>query len=344
MPGCRPCSGPSGSTGWPIDTGGHANLLAADGLLNLPAEQHSHGVKRLAVVEATRGSFGEAGRAISRRTGTAIGRRQVESLSARAAADVEDFYTARRPPVAQHTDLLVISAEGHGIVMRPDSLRPQTAAKAAAASSKLKTRLPKGEKRNRKRLAEVGAVYDHPTPRTAAEVMEPRDQAEQSGATVPRPKHKWVTASVVDDAAQVLTGVFDEAERRDPDHRRTWVALVDGDHHQIDRVKAESAALRVEVAIVIDFIHVLEYLWAAGWCFFTEADPAAKEWGRNRANAVLAGRATAVAAGLRRPASAQRLPPAKHKKADDADRYLNNKVATWTTPPPWLPDGRSPPA
>jgi len=166
----------------------------------------------------------------------------VESLTARAAEDVGDFYATRRPPPAPDNDLLVISADGKGIVMRPDSLRPQTAAKAAAASTKLQTRLSKGEKRNRKRLAEVGAVYDlTPAPRSAGEVMAPSEERDQPVA-VPTAKNKWVTASVVDDAAEVLTGVFDEAERRDPQHQRTWVALVDGNNHQINRVKAESAA------------------------------------------------------------------------------------------------------
>lgn len=53
--------------------------------------------------------------------------------------------------------------------MRPDALWPATAKAAAKATGKLKTRLSKGEKRNRKRVAEVGAVYDlTPFPRTRA--------------------------------------------------------------------------------------------------------------------------------------------------------------------------------
>ena len=309
---------------------GHANLYAADGLLNLPAERHSHGIRRLAAVEASRGSFEEAAASIGGRTGTPIGKRQVESLTARAAADVGDFYATRRPPPSAENELLVISADGKGIVMRPDSLRPATAAKAAGASAKLKTRLSKGEKRNRKRLAEVGAVYDlTPAPRTAADVMDPDHDNEDQQPTAPngpRAKNKWVTASVVDDAAHVLNDVFDEAERRDPTHRRTWVALVDGNNHQIDRVNAEAADRGVEVTVLIDLIHVLEYLWAAAWCFFAEADPAAEDWVRDRALAVLEGHARAVAAGLRRRASTERLPAQKRIKADQAARYLVNKA------------------
>jgi len=223
-------------------------------------------------------------------------------------------------------DLLVVSADGKGIVMRPDSLREATAAKAAAAATKLTTRLSKGEKRNRKRLAEVGAVYDvAPVPRIPQDVMGPHDEGEPLAAA-PEAKNKWVTASVVDDAAEVLKDVFEEAERRDPKHRRTWVALVDGNNHQIERVQAEATMRGIDVAVVIDFVHVLEYMWAAAWCFHAEGDPSAEAWVRDRALAVLEGNARAVASGLRRRATAERLSAEKRKKADEAARYLTNKA------------------
>jgi len=305
---------------------GHANLYPADAALNLPVERHSHGLRRLAAIEASRGSFDEAKAALGRVTGTSVGKRQVEALTARAAADVTAFYATRADLPVADTDVLVISADGKGIVMRPASLRPATAAKAQQATRKLATRLSKGEKRNRKRLAEVGAVYDlTPTPRSPADIMGDAD-ADTPSPPAAAAKNKWLTASVVNDAAQVLAAVFDEAERRDPHHRRKWVALVDGNNHQIDRIKAESAARNIQVPIVIDFVHVLEYLWGAAWCFFTEADPAAETWVRQRAQAILTGKATDVAAGIRRRASTLRLSAAQRRKADQAARYLTNKA------------------
>ncbi|MGH8920063.1 MAG: hypothetical protein ACRD0H_17320, partial [Actinomycetes bacterium] len=151
---------------------GAENLYPADAALNLPEERHSHGLRRLAAIESTRGSYDDAAEAIERATGVAVAKRQVEGLARRAAADVEDFYaTVEREPAAGD-DVLVLSVDGKGIVMRPDSLRPATEKAAAAAVSKLETRLSKGEKRNRKRMAEVGAVYDlAPVPRRPAEVL-----------------------------------------------------------------------------------------------------------------------------------------------------------------------------
>jgi hypothetical protein len=304
---------------------GHANLYPVDGQLNLPQECHSHGLRRLAATEAARGSFEEATEAISRACGQKIGKRQTETLTADAAVDVEGFYATRQLEPAADGDVLVISADGKGIVMRPESLRPATAAKAEAATNKLGCRLSKGEKRNRKRLAEVGAVYDiTPAARTASDIMNLGDQTEAVPA--PGAKNKWLTASVVDDAKVVLAAVFDQAERRDPDHHRTWVALVDGNNHQIDRIETEAATRGITITIVIDLIHVLEYLWAAAWCFYPEGDPAAQVWVADRALAVLEGNARPVAAGLRRRASTEKLSAAKRKKADEAARYLTNKA------------------
>ena len=101
---------------------------------------------------------------------------------------------------------MVISADGKGIVMRPDALRPATAKAAAAATNKLACRLSKGEKRNRKRLAEVGAVYDlTPLARAPADVLATKAAATPTPA--PKPRNKWVTASVVEDAATVIAKV-----------------------------------------------------------------------------------------------------------------------------------------
>lgn len=317
---------------------GHANLYPADGWLNLPTEQHSHGLRRLAALEASKGSFDEASAVIGRVTGHPLGKRQAEELTARAAGDVEDFYATRRPRPGDTGDVLVISADGKGIVMRPEALRQPTARKARAATNKLATRLSKGEKRNRKRLAEVGTVYDlTPVPRRAADVLGDQN-TEQPRAPAPVAQNKWVTASVADDAAQVLGEVFDEAERRDRAHTRTWVALVDGNNHQIQRIEAEAADRGVQVTVLIDLVHVLEYLWAAAWCFFDEADPDAEAWVRHRALAVLDGQARQVAAGIRRRASSMGLSRAQRTKADACARYLVNK-ATYLDYPTALASG-----
>jgi hypothetical protein len=259
---------------WAYREPGRPNLHPADAVLNLPPEKHSHGLRKLAAIESSRGSFDAAVEAIERGTGQRLGKRQVEDLANRAAVDFDDFYRQRAAPVGKVTDVLVLSCDGKGVVMRPGSLRAATAKAAANGNPKLKTRLSKGEKLGRKRMAEVGAVYDTtPIPRRSSDIL-PGNDAERADATAgPIARNKWLTASVVDDAATVITTIFDEADRRDPQHQRTWIALVDSNVHQIQRIQAEATQRKTTVVIVVDFVHVLEYLWKAAWSFHREVLP-----------------------------------------------------------------------
>jgi hypothetical protein len=306
---------------------GQGNLCPADALLNLPVETHSHGLRRHAAIEASRGSFDDAAVAIKRTIGQQLGKRQLEGLAQRAAGDFDGFYAARQR-TGEPGDALVISCDGKGVVMRADALRAATRRQAQGTKTKLKTRLSKGEKRNRKRMAEVGAVYDiTPTARTAADIL-PADDAQRAAATPPpAAKNKWLTASVVADAATVVAEIFDEAERRDPNHARDWVALVDGNNHQIDRITTEAKTREVNVTIVVDLVHVLEYLWKAAWSFHREGDPAAELWVRRHAQQILAGHATRVAGQIRRQATNAALDPPARTGADTCATYLTNKRA-----------------
>src|SRR5205814_304673 len=129
-------------------------------------------------------------------------------------------------------------------------------------------RLSRGEKRARKRMAEVACVYDlTPTPRTVADILPADGQPRGKTRPAPTAHGKWLTASVTDTTTAVICAGFDEATRRDPDQKRAWVALVDGNRHQIDRIRAEARARNLTVPTVVHRVHGLEYLWAATWCF-----------------------------------------------------------------------------
>jgi hypothetical protein len=115
-------------------------------------------------------------------------------------------------------------------------------------------------------MPEIGAVYDAtPAPRTAADIL-PSAAPGYEPAPGPVAVNKWLCASVVTAPAAVIKRVFDEAERRDPKHRRTRIALVDGANHQIDRITFEARKRELKVTIVVGFVHVLQYLWNAANC------------------------------------------------------------------------------
>jgi len=302
-----------------------ANLYPADAVLNLPMGKHSHGLRRLAAIEAARGSFEQASAAVERASGVRVGKRQLEALAGAAATDVAGFYAQHQPPTCPDTDLLVLTFDGKGIVMRPEALRAATAKAARATGRKLATRLSPGEKHGRKRMAELAGVYDAtPAPRTPGDVIS-RPGQPRTGKAGPHARGKWLTASITNDIPAVITTAFDEAHHRDPDHHRPWIALVDGNTTQIEAIKAEATRRQTDITIVLDFIHVLEYLWKAAWSFFEPGDPDAEDWVADQATKILDGKATTVAAGIRRRATRFGYSPTERKGADHAATYLTSK-------------------
>jgi hypothetical protein len=107
---------------------GEENRYVADGVLNLPDEHASHGVRRLAALGAAAGSFEGATGQVRERTGLDLGKRQVEELAVRAAVDFDAFYAERVTEADEERergedDVLVLSCDGKGIVMRTEALR-----------------------------------------------------------------------------------------------------------------------------------------------------------------------------------------------------------------------------
>ena len=175
---------------------GRPNVHPLDAALNLPEEKHSHGLRKLAAIEAARGSMEAAGAAVTRATGVRIGKRQLEELARRCAAHVEAFYLQRLASPAPEGWPLVLTFDGKGIVMLPEALRPATAKAAASAESKLATRLSPGEKNGRKRMAELACVYDAaPVPRTPEDVIStPAQKRRKNKAQASKPKKKGKAA------------------------------------------------------------------------------------------------------------------------------------------------------
>jgi hypothetical protein len=301
---------------------GQANLYPADAALNLPTELYSHNLRRHAAEEAARGSFHEAVAAVERACGQHVPKRQLEELVRRSAADFDRYYASAERQEASPGDVVVMSADGKGIVVRSEALRPATA--AAATSEEGATRLSKGAKRYRRRMAEIGVVYvATPAARTPEDVMgSDEDLGGRERSPGPVARAKWLTASVADDAADVIAEVFAEADRRDPRHERAWVALVDGNRHQIDVIKKQAKKRKVKVTIVCDFVHVLQYLFGAASCFFPAGSPAAEAWVKEKALEVLRSRASVVAGSITRKATRLGLDKDQREDADTCAKYL----------------------
>ena len=255
-----------------------------------PAEHYSLDVRRIVADEISRSSYDEVAETLVKHTGAHVPKRQIEELAIRGACDFDAFYGDRlltpEPTASDH--LLVLSLNGKGIAMLHDHLREPTRRKAAAASRKLQTRLTEGEKPNSKRLAQVATVYSiAPYKRTIVDVL--HGLTKRDTASRPRPTNKRVWASIEHTMQRVIDDAFAEALRRDPDHERRWVVLLDGNLDQIARVKRAAQRVGATITIVLDIIHVLEYLWRAAYAFHADGTTAAERWVENQLLKLLTG-------------------------------------------------------
>lgn len=302
---------------------GASSLFALDAELNLSPDKYSDGLRRRLGQEVALMSFDDATERIGQTTGGHLPKRQSEEVAVKIAQDFEAFYDLRQAQDREETeDLLVLTTDGKGIVMRPEDLREATRQAAQRASPKLKTRLSPGEKRQRKRMATIASVYTvAPYVRRPESVMNPEQEA------LPRPKvyNKRVWASVERDAEDVIDELFEEALRRDPHKGRQWVVLVAGEPHQLARIQAAARRHEVSITIVIDVIHVLEYLWDAARGVYPGDAEAAEEWVQARALKVLQGQSSQVAAGMRRSATLRALSEKQREAADTCADYLLNR-------------------
>ncbi|CAN5238505.1 hypothetical protein BH09MYX1_BH09MYX1_64370 [soil metagenome] len=309
---------------------GTTDLHPMDAVLNLPREMYSHGVRRMVAKECARASYDEVVEIVADYTGVQIGKRQVEELAVRAAQDFDGFYEQRAAKRDPQTDLLVLSTDGKGIAMRHEDLREATRRAAEQNEQKLETRLTPGEKSNRKRMAQVAAIYSiAPFPRSASDVVHSLRNPSEVDTKRPRPTEKRVWASVEKDPRKVIREIFADALKRDPERARRWVVLVDGEPRQLRAVKAEAKRAGVKVTLILDVIHVIEYLWGAARALFGQSNSSGERWVSDRLLALLTGRSGGDVAGtIRWWAARKKLDAAARAAIDTTCHYLSSRMRT----------------
>ena len=304
-------------------------LRPLDARLNLPEGLYSHGVQREIACGVAQSSYDAVVANLRRTTPITIAKRQVEALAAKISSYFEGFYVDQPRRPEDDGDLLVLTFDGAGVVMRPEGLRPETRKRArgsgrnvSVAESAATGRKRDDERTNRKRMAEVAAVYAlEPMSRTPEDVM---GELARTGPKQVRPKarNKRAWASLERPISDVVGDAFYDASQRDPSFTRRWVAVVDGNQDQIAAIRGWSVRYGIDLTLVIDFIHVLGYLWKAGKVLAKEDEVEA--WVSKRALRILQGASSQVAAGIRRSATRRGLAGKPREAVDKCANYLLN--------------------
>lgn len=318
------------------------SIVPLDEDLNLPHRPTTYGVQRRIAREVARDPYEEAQETLREYTAAKVGKRQMEEIAREASADFEAFYESRSkdeaPPPEKSGELLVSTADCKGIVMREEDLTPETRKAAEAARSKVKADRggksgveQEGMKLHRKRMAIVAATYT-----TERFIRTPEDvirefrretpRPEQGSSRRPKPEAKRVWASVEREKEPVFCDLAAEAELRDPEHRKQRVFLADGEK-VLNRLALKILAPLACLTIILDIIHPLGYLWKAAHVFYPKGSPDALEWVTERFLWLLQGKASIVAASMRRTATFRGLSKKRRKPVDQAASYILKRTA-----------------
>ena len=304
---------------------GNQSLHPLDAELNLPGKKYSLELCRRVAEESAKSSFDETFESIVKNTGGHVPKRQIEEIVRRSAQDFDTFYEMRQgvsPEVEKSGSIMVMSVDGKGVVMRMQDLREQTRKAAMKRKHKMGARLSKGEKKNAKRMATVAAVYTIEPFVRKPEDLVPKNNAVHIEQPRPRPEQKRVWASLEKTPEEVIEKAFEEADCRDSAHQKHWIALVDGNKHQIRILRRMAKDKGYDLTIIVDIIHVIEYLWDAGRAFYPKASEDLESWVRVRLLEILRGKAGYVAGGMRRSATLRSLGSADRKPVDVCANYL----------------------
>jgi hypothetical protein len=282
---------------------GDTNVYPLDEQLHLPRRSYSYELQRRLIKKVVQGPFDEAIESIQEATGVRISKKSAEDILVDASVDFGGFY-ARREFAQQEESgpILVGSVDGKGIPM----VKPEVAKK--------QVRRGKGEKANKKKMATVAAVFtQQPRVRTPEDVIQSLFDPEQDRSKKPQrfpgPERKRIWASLGAGKDAVIQDVKKEMDRRDPCGTKKRAVVTDGERALQYRVCAAMKG----ILLILDFLHVLEKLWACAHVFHKEGSGHAVEFVRERALRILRGEVGQVVKGLRQMATKRKVKGSKRK-------------------------------
>jgi hypothetical protein len=299
-------------------------FVPLDNRLQLPQGAFSHLLQDWDQSLAMEQPFGQVNQTIQRMLKLNQSVDSLEGVNRQMAQDVATFRDLQgSPPAAEEGQIVVVSADGKGVVIRGQGTKTVCGGQR-----------PAGQRANQKRMATVAAVYTvDPYVRTADEVVAAlfRDP-DYEPPPRPVPCHKRVWASLPHEGAEPRSSIavaFDwvwwEFAQRNPQLARPTVCLCDG-QEALWQACADSVLddSRVEI---LDLLHVTPRLWAAAKLLYGASSKQVLPFVRQRVTQVLEGKVATVIRTLRRLAKERSLNAAKRKALARICGYFNKHRA-----------------
>jgi len=298
------------------------DFVPLDQRLQLPASAFSYVLQDWDQALCVQQAFAETRSTVARMLELQQSVDSLERMNEQMAELVSDFREDRPMPAPEtEGEILVLSADGKGVVMRRAATDPAPAAHRT-----------KGEKASQKRMATVGAAYtvDRYLRTPEAVVAALFRDAPEPARDRPRPQHKQVWASLPrqevpgSGSAMVFEWLLNEVVERNPGLHKEMVFI--GDGQETLWLARQQHLPQRHCVDILDLLHVTPRLWQAAHVFHREKSPGAEQFVRERVLRVLQGKAAGVVRGLREMATKQGLSGAKKKTLARVCQYLEDNL------------------
>jgi hypothetical protein len=302
---------------------GIPGIMPLDAEINLPLRCYSYFLQELMNLCTVRDSFGESEVTMAKLLGIEVSQSRFEIVNREASTQYDQFYDDKEVPDPESEGRVqVLEFDGKGV--------PVIKSEAA----KIKGRLGKGEKRQKKKEATVGVSFTvEPQERSPEQVAEnliypeaarKKREQDENGSDFVKSKNIRRIASLERSRESVMLEVVNDAKRRDPEFKRPWVVVMDGALCLWSAIAVVLAG--VQWVGVLDIIHVVEYLWKVGNSLYGEKTAESEKWVYNHLLAILRGQTGRVIGGLKQTLAKREKTLKKSQKdaIKEVVRYFEN--------------------
>jgi len=299
---------------------GHEGIMPLDAMVNFPERCYSYLLQELMDLCSIRESFEESSETLQKNLGLDIKKSRFETIGRESINSYDVFYQNKDIPASEsEDDIQVVGFDGKGVPV------------IKSESAKLKGRLGKGEKRQKKKEAIVGVSYTTTqNERTSEEVAlnliypEKAKEDEKDGEqkTAIKAQNIRRMASLERPKQEVMQEIIEDALKRIQGNNKKIVVVMDGALCLWNLVSLLLVGLKW--VGILDIIHVSEYLWNVGNAMYGEKTLEAKKWVYDNLLLILKGNVYRVFLNLDKLLLSSNLKKSQIKSIMDATTYFEN--------------------
>ena len=256
---------------------GAKGVFPLEAQLNLPKRMYSYLLQKWMTLWGVRTTYKGAVETLEEFLGLDLAHRPIQRVAQDLTAAVNEFNDSLEiPEASEEGPILIETFDGKGIPMcKPNPDQPKTADKPGKKKMALVTATVSGDPHDRRKVEEIADGLVNEGDKTQRSKKNPH----------PKPYHKRIIASVIQDRSTVMNKAHNAAMSRIHPDTVLKAVVADGEKN----LWKFADELFPDWIQVLDIIHVRDKLWLAAHLHYKKESPDAKEYVIERLIALLTG-------------------------------------------------------